>query len=131
MLHLGTHFSLRPGNALRSFIVLGDGNKVTLERIGTLDFRGIELVTLSACQTGLGGATNDDGRVADLLPAGSKAEPGTYRLTFHAGDYLKAAGLSTPFYPTVPVVFRVDEGSEHYHVPLLLSPYGYSTYRGS
>ena len=76
------------------------------------------------------GTTNDDGRVADLLPPG-KAEPGTYRLTFHAGEYLKAAGLSTPFYPTVPVVFRVDEASEHYHVPLLLSPYGYSTYRGS
>ena len=69
VLHLGTHFSLRPGNALRSFIVLGDGNKITLERIGTLDFRGIELVTLSACQTGLGGATNDDGRELEALSA--------------------------------------------------------------
>jgi CHAT domain-containing protein len=69
VLHLGTHFSLRPGNALRSFIVLGDGNRLTLERIGALDFRGIELVTLSACQTGLAGATTDDGRELEALSA--------------------------------------------------------------
>jgi CHAT domain-containing protein len=60
---------LRPGNALRSFLVLGDGGKLTLERINTLDFRGIELVTLSACQTALGGATTDDGRELEALSA--------------------------------------------------------------
>ncbi len=69
VLHLGTHFSLRPGNALRSFLVLGDGNRLTLERINSLDFRGIQLVTLSACQTALGGATTDDGRELEALSA--------------------------------------------------------------
>jgi CHAT domain-containing protein len=69
VLHLGTHFSLRPGNALRSYLVLGDGGKLTLENVGSLDFRGIELVTLSACQTALGGATTDDGRELEALSA--------------------------------------------------------------
>ena len=69
ILHLGTHFSLRPGNAMRSYLVLGDGNRLTLDRIGTLDFRGIELVTLSACQTGAGGAVTDDGREIEGLSA--------------------------------------------------------------
>jgi CHAT domain-containing protein len=69
VLHLGTHFSLRPGNAMRSFLVLGDGTKLTLDALATLDFHGIELLTLSACQTGLGGATTDDGREIDGLSA--------------------------------------------------------------
>jgi CHAT domain-containing protein len=60
---------LRPGNALRSYVVLGDGGRLTLERINELDFRGIELVTLSACQTALGGATSDDGRELEALSA--------------------------------------------------------------
>ena len=69
LLHLGTHFSLRPGNALRSFLVLGDGSHLTLDRVGALDFSGIELVTLSACQTALGGATTDDGHEVEGLSA--------------------------------------------------------------
>ena len=69
VLHLGTHFSLRPGNALRSFLVLGDGARLTLDRINALDFSGIELVTLSACQTGMGGAVTDDGREIEGLSA--------------------------------------------------------------
>ncbi len=69
LLHLGTHFSLRPGNALRSFLVLGDGSRLTLDRIGALDFSGIGLVTLSACQTGMGGAITDDGREVEGLSA--------------------------------------------------------------
>jgi CHAT domain-containing protein len=69
VLHLGTHFSLRPGNALRSFLVLGDGSRLTLDRINALDFTGIELVTLSACQTGMGGAVTDDGREIEGLSA--------------------------------------------------------------
>lgn len=69
VLHLGTHFSLRPGNAARSFLLLGDGAKLTLDSIGALDFSGIELLTLSACQTGLGGAVNDDGREVEGLSA--------------------------------------------------------------
>jgi CHAT domain-containing protein/tetratricopeptide (TPR) repeat protein len=69
VLHIGTHFRLRPGNALRSFLLLGDGSQLTLATIGTLDFRSIELVTLSACETGMGGARTDDGREIEGLSA--------------------------------------------------------------
>lgn len=69
VLHLGTHFSLRPGNSLRSFLLLGDGSKLTLDAIGGLDFSGIELLTLSSCQTGLGGAITEDGREVEGLSA--------------------------------------------------------------
>ena len=73
--------------------------------------------------------TNADGRVADLLAEGAKLDAGTYRLTFDTGAYFK--GLKTKsFYPSVAVVFEIEDSS-HYHVPLLLSPFGYSTYRGS
>ncbi|MEE4277688.1 MAG: hydroxyisourate hydrolase [Halieaceae bacterium] len=76
------------------------------------------------------GTTNGDGRVADLLEAGTELPAGTYRLRFVTGPYLeKCAGGG--FYPWVDVVFAVARGGEHYHVPLLLSPHGYSTYRGS
>ena len=67
--------------------------------------------------------TDADGRVADLGPAGIA---GTYRLTFDTGGY-----LPDTFYPQVVVVFRVRDPAAHHHVPLLLSPYAYSTYRGS
>jgi len=74
------------------------------------------------------GTTDDDGRVTDLLSA--PLTGGTYRLTFLVGDYLTATGREG-FYPEVPVVFTITEPDEHYHVPLLLNPFGYSTYRGS
>lgn len=67
VLHLGTHFSLRPGNAVRSFLLLGDGARLTLDTIGTLDFSGLELMTLSACETAMGGAITDDGREVEGL----------------------------------------------------------------
>jgi CHAT domain-containing protein/tetratricopeptide (TPR) repeat protein len=69
VLHIGTHFRLRPGNALRSYLLLGDGSQLTLDEISTLSFQGIDLVTLSACQTGLGGARGDDGREIEGLSA--------------------------------------------------------------
>jgi len=70
-----------------------------------------------------GGATDADGRLAGLpLPAA-----GTYRLVFDTGAYHGADG----FYPEVVVCFRVADPAQHHHVPLLLSPFGYSTYRGS
>lgn len=75
------------------------------------------------------GVTNADGRVASLLPAG-QAEPGVYRLTFETTAYF-AHSHRESFYPRIEITFHVTEASEHYHVPLLLSPYGYSTYRGS
>jgi CHAT domain-containing protein/tetratricopeptide (TPR) repeat protein len=67
VLHVGTHFSLRPGNAMRSFLVLGDGSRLTLDTLATYDFSGLELVTLSACQTAMGGARTDDGREIEGL----------------------------------------------------------------
>jgi CHAT domain-containing protein len=69
VLHIGTHFRLRPGNALRSFLLLGDGSKLTLDTMGSLDFSAIDVVTLSACETGLGGARTDDGREVEGLSA--------------------------------------------------------------
>jgi CHAT domain-containing protein len=67
VLHIGTHFSLRPGNVMRSFLVLGDGSRLSLDAISKLSFSGIDLVTLSACQTALGGAVSDDGREIEGL----------------------------------------------------------------
>jgi 5-hydroxyisourate hydrolase len=72
--------------------------------------------------------TGDDGRVADVLP-GTDLPVGTYRLTFETASYLEAAGRPV-FFPQVDVVFRVGDAGEHFHIPLLLSPFGYSTYRG-
>lgn len=71
--------------------------------------------------------TDEDGRVSELAVA---LETGTYRLTFATARYFEAHGLPV-FYPSVSVVFRVVDASAHHHVPLLLSPFGYSTYRGS
>ncbi|HTB89603.1 MAG TPA: CHAT domain-containing protein [Steroidobacteraceae bacterium] len=67
ILHIGTHFSLRPGNVMLSFLVLGDGSRLSLDAISKLSFSGIDLVTLSACQTALGGAVSDDGREIEGL----------------------------------------------------------------
>ena len=81
--------------------------------------------------TRLGGGTTDaDGRVRELLPNGASLEPGEYRLRFDTDAYLAMTNRRA-FYPSVQVDFRVWEGNAHYHVPLLLSPFGYSTYRGS
>jgi 5-hydroxyisourate hydrolase len=74
------------------------------------------------------GRTDGDGRVAELAPPG--VGEGRYRLTFDTGAYFEASG-QTGFYPQVTVLFAVDDGAGHYHVPLLLNPFGYSTYRGS
>ena len=75
------------------------------------------------------GVTNADGRVADLLEAGTLAK-GTYRMHFDTGSYFAQQGTSG-FYPYVDVVFQIEVTDQHYHVPLLLNPFGYSTYRGS
>jgi 5-hydroxyisourate hydrolase len=92
-------------------------------------------VTLEAQQNGQWkelsrGQTDADGRVSNLLSETHKLEAGVYRITFYTGEYQSNGG--TPgFYPYVPVIFEVRDGTQHYHVPLLLSPYGFSTYRGS
>lgn len=75
------------------------------------------------------GATDAGGRLR-LLPPGSPLEKGTYRLTFDTSTYFDSQGVQG-LYPEVVVIFTVEDPSRHYHIPLLLSPYGYSTYRGS
>jgi len=75
-------------------------------------------------------ATDADGRVRDLLADGSRLDAGTYRLTFATGAYFASQGQRT-FFPEASVVFDVRDPEQHHHVPLLLSPFGYSTYRGS
>lgn len=74
--------------------------------------------------------TNMDGRVSQLLPESSKLEVGRYRITFDTGVYFKKNNTNG-FYPYAQIVFEVLDPSQHYHIPLLLSPFGYSTYRGS
>ncbi len=74
--------------------------------------------------------TNDDGRADVPLLEGDTFRAGEYELLFHAGDYFKT-GAAPPFLNHVPVRFGIADPAQHYHVPLLLSPFSYSTYRGS
>lgn len=74
--------------------------------------------------------TSQNGRISALYPTGQKIQPGDYRVTFKTGDYYAAQHEET-FFPEIPVIFHIAKADEHYHVPLLLSPYGYSTYRGN
>ncbi len=76
------------------------------------------------------GSTNADGRIVQLLPAGAKLAEGNYRLTFETAAYFQSRN-ALAFYPRVTVIFTVRDPAQHYHIPLLLSPYAYSTYRGS
>ncbi len=78
--------------------------------------------------------TNADGRADGAMLRGEAFDTGSYELIFCAGDYLRAtgqAGAEPLFLDQVPIRFGVSDPGAHYHVPLLLSPYGYSTYRGS
>ena len=74
--------------------------------------------------------TDADGRVRDLLSENVKLSPGAFRLNFDTNSYFSKLGVES-FYPSVTVTFSVKNPGEHFHVPLLLSPFGYSTYRGS
>jgi 5-hydroxyisourate hydrolase len=77
--------------------------------------------------------TNADGRTDAPLLIGDAMAAGRYRLLFHVGDYFAAAGSADAkrFLDVVPVLFRIDDAAAGYHVPLLVSPWAYSTYRGS
>jgi 5-hydroxyisourate hydrolase len=75
-------------------------------------------------------STDADGRCGELLPAGIRLDEGAWRLTFDTGAYFRSAGVAG-FYPDVTITFEVRDPAQHYHVPLLLSPFGYATYRGS
>ena len=92
------------------------GVSVTLERLAD-DWQ----ATASA-------STDGDGRVRELVTGAML--PGTYRLTFDTRTYFDRTSTES-FYPSITVAFEVKDASQHYHVPLLLSPYGYSTYRGT
>jgi 5-hydroxyisourate hydrolase len=75
------------------------------------------------------GSTDEKGRVLSFTDA--PLGPGTYRLTFDIGAYHREYGLSVSFFPEVKITFNVRDPDEHYHLPLLLSPFGYTTYRGT
>jgi len=75
------------------------------------------------------GVTNDDGRIADLLPPGKKLETGRYKLVFNTAEYYNDQ-KQDGFYPEISIQFTVSD-HDHYHIPLLLNPYGYTTYKGS
>jgi 5-hydroxyisourate hydrolase len=96
------------------------GVSVALERVGS---GGLPILVGA-------GMTDADGRVRELLAPGETLEAGDYRLRFATAAYFEREGRDS-FYPVVVVEFSVGAESSHYHVPLLLSPYGYSTYRGS
>jgi 5-hydroxyisourate hydrolase len=76
------------------------------------------------------GQSDHDGRLRDLLAPGTALQTGDYRLTFETEAYFNEKQIQS-FYPQVTVTFIVRDAARHYHVPLLLSPFGYSTYRGS
>jgi 5-hydroxyisourate hydrolase len=94
------------------------GVPVTLDRL-----EGRSTVRITAAKT------DADGRVKDLVPEGTLTA-GTYRITFDTGAYFAAQGIEG-FYPEAAIMFVVRDAASHYHVPLLLSAHGYSTYRGS
>ncbi|MEM5477551.1 hydroxyisourate hydrolase [Pacificibacter sp. AS14] len=78
--------------------------------------------------------TNDDGRTDSPILPKDDFQCGVYELLFHAGDYLRFQGTAQPepfFLDIIPIRFGINDETSHYHVPLLLSPFGFSTYRGS
>lgn len=77
----------------------------------------------------ISGLTNKDGRIPDLLSKGTLLDLGIYKMKFEVKDYFDREGIKS-FYPYVEIVFDITT-KEHYHIPLLLNPFGYSTYRGS
>lgn len=95
------------------------GVRVTLARLEGEQF--IEMAT---------GETDADGRLRTLVPDGTSPATGTYRIHFAVGAWFAASNIEA-FYPSVEITFVVTGANEHYHVPLLLNPFGYSTYRGS
>ncbi len=91
--------------------------------------RGMHVTLMTSAGEEIASAvTNDDGRVGELGP--ESLAPGTYRIVFGTGAYFQAAGMDH-FHPSVTIDFTVKAGEKHYHIPLLLSPFAYSTYRGS
>ncbi len=112
----------RPAAGLRIDLYRRDGAARTYRRDGAA-----RTLLLSV-------TTNDDGRVDSPLLEGDGFATGRYELVFHAAAYLRDGGVALPeipFLDEIVIAFGIDNAGQHYHVPLLLSPYGYSTYRGS
>jgi 5-hydroxyisourate hydrolase len=95
------------------------GVQVTLERHAGADWQPLAE-----------GTTNEQGRIAELYPANQTIEPGEYRVVFKTGAYYQSLHQDS-FFPEIPVIFQIKQTDQHYHIPLLLSPFGFSTYRGS
>ena len=76
------------------------------------------------------GVTDADGRFKELVPKAAVLSAGIFELTFETGPYFAGRGIK-PFHPRVTVTFEITDPNQHFHVPLLISPFGYSTYRGS
>ena len=137
-------------------VAMGEQHKITLLRLGKLfghAFQKRSQITTHILDTSTGkpagqvavrlqkpgpegrwksmaiGLTNEDGRIADLIPPFHLLQPGTYKLLFETGDYYRQMNR-TGFYPQVEISFTIFD-DQHYHVPLLLNPFGYTTYRGS
>lgn len=101
----------------------GEGIKIEVYRLGAERRQLLKTVE-----------TNDDGRCDAPILEGDDLVVGEYELVFHAGDYLARQGVKDEeprFLSVIPLRFGVNDASQHYHVPLLLSPFAYSTYRGS
>jgi 5-hydroxyisourate hydrolase len=100
------------------------GVPVLIQRVRDDDVYDLRDVTIGA------GTTDADGRLRDFLTAGGLLTQGVYRLRFDVAEYFRITSRET-FFPEVAVLFRVGAAEEHYHVPVLISPFGYTTYRGT
>nr|XP_019050194.1 hydroxyisourate hydrolase [Kwoniella bestiolae CBS 10118]OCF29124.1 hydroxyisourate hydrolase [Kwoniella bestiolae CBS 10118] len=105
------------------------GVKVSLDVLSFSGLTGDE-TAIEVPKTLATGETNTDGRCSDLLESGTKLSPGIYKMTFYSGDYFKSNDVET-FYPLVEITFSYTNPDQHYHIPLLISPFSYTTYRGS
>lgn len=76
------------------------------------------------------GITDADGRLRDLVPKAATRNAGVFELTFETGPYFRSHGIE-PFHPHVTIVVEITDPAQNYHIPLLISPFGYTTYRGS
>jgi 5-hydroxyisourate hydrolase len=100
-----------------------------LDAVGGLPASGLDVTLYDVDGSELAsGATDSDGRIKSVT--GGDLEPGTYRLVFDTGSWFAARQIEN-FYPEVSIAFAITDSTRHYHVPLLLSPFAYSTYRGS
>jgi 5-hydroxyisourate hydrolase len=103
---------------------LASGKPAAGVRVGLARVEDVHRVPVGA------GVTDADGRLRDLVPKASKVNAGVFELTFETGPYFRAHGVE-PFHPRISVLVEITDPAQHYHVPLLISPFGYTTYRGT